>query len=364
MAALHRWSLVALAAVALITAPAAIGLLPAQGSDLTAAQLRQRVADSASVAWSGEVSSRGTLGVPDTSSFGGIVDLLGENNSLRVWWRDPQHWRVDTVRQTGETDLLRDADQMTRWVFESGTATVTPFATVRLPDASDVLPSRLAARMLAGAHADELSRLPSRRVAGHSAAGLRLTPGSPASTIDRVDVWADEDTGLPLRVEVFGAGSSLPIITTSVTSLDLRRPSSDVVDFTAPPGAEVRSRDAIDVAAGANAFAPFVLPGDLAGLGRRGDPADLGAVGIYGRGPTALIVVPLRRGLSGQVREQLSAAATARATPAGTTLQVGPLSILLTDGGRRRGTFLLAGTVTPETLTQAAADLQERVTFR
>ncbi len=51
---------------------------------------------------------------------------------------------------------------------------------------------------------DELSRLPARRVAGRSAAGLRLVPADPASTIARVDVWADEASGLPLRVEVYG----------------------------------------------------------------------------------------------------------------------------------------------------------------
>jgi outer membrane lipoprotein-sorting protein len=360
-----RWLLVAGAAVVLVAAPVVVRALPASGSDLTAPQLRERIAASSSVPWSGEVRTRGTLQVPDTRSFGGVVDLLGESKDLRVWWRDARHWRVDDTRQTGESDLVRDDDTLTRWVFESATATITPYATVRLPDASDVLPSRLASRLLGGAAAAELTRLPSRRVAGRSAAGLRLEPADPASTIDRADVWADERTGLPMRVEVYGDGDALPVVTSSLTDLDIGRPAADVTTFAAPRTATVRRRDAIDVAAGANAFAPFRLPDQVAGLERTGDEDELGAVGVYGRGPTALIVIPLRRGLAGQVRDQLSTVASARSSDAGTSLEVGPLSVLLTEGGRRsRGTFLLAGTVTPATLAQASAELATGVTFR
>ncbi len=360
-----RWLLVAGVAAALVAAPIVVRVLPASGSDVTAADLRERIAASSSVPWSGEVRTRGTLQVPDTDSFGGVVDLLGESKTLRVWWRDATHWRVDDTRQTGESDLVRDAGTLTRWVFESGTATITPYATVRLPDASDVLPSRLAARLLSGATRDEIERLPARRVAGRSAAGLRLTPADPASTIDRADVWADERSGLPLRVEVYGDGDALPVVTSTLTDVDLGRPSADVTTFEVPATATVRRRDVIDVAAGANAFAPFELPDEVAGLDRTGDEDELGAVGVYGRGPTALIVIPLRRGLAGQVRDQLSTVSSARGSDAGTAIEVGPLSVLLTEGGRRsRGTFLLAGTVTPETLAQASTELAQKVTFR
>ena len=359
----RRWTLVALVAALLAASPVLVGLRPAQGSDLTASELRRRIAASASLPWTGEVSTRGTLAVPDTSSFGGVVDLLGEDKSLRVWWRDPTHWRVDDVRQTGETDLFRDAQVMTRWVFESSTATITPYATVRLPDATDVLPSRLAARLLSGATAAELSRLPSRRIAGHDAPGLRLEPSSQASTIDHVDVWADEATGLPLRVEVFG-DDPRPVVTTRLTSLELTTPSARTTAFTPPPTAKVRNRGVVDVAAGANAFAPFLLPDALAGLARRSTDLDLGAVGVYGRGPTALIVIPLRRKLAGQVRTQLASAATSHRTEDGTALDIGPLSVLLTDGGRRSGRFLLAGSVTPATLVRAADQLAKEVRFR
>ena len=62
------------------------------------------------------------------------------------------------------------------------------------------------------------------RVAGQSAAGLRVTPGDPASTVarvtpgdpastvGRVDIWANPSSGLPLMVEVFGRGSPRPAL--------------------------------------------------------------------------------------------------------------------------------------------------------
>jgi hypothetical protein len=358
----RRWLLVALVSAVVAATPVLPRLLPSQASDLSAAQLRERIAASRDLGWSGEVRTRGSLQVPEIDSFGGVADLLGDDSTLRVWWRSDESWRVDRIRASGESDLVREGDLLTRWRFESERATASPYATVRLPDESDLVPARLARRMLAGAQDAELSRLPSRRLAGRSAPGLRLVPADDQSTIRRVDVWADARTGLPLRVEVVGVGGRLPVVTSTVTRLDPTTPDRATTSFTAPPGARVGFRDAIDVAAGANAFAPFVLPDALAGLERRGDPDELGAVGLYGRGPTALVAVPLRRRLAGQVQDQLETSGGA-GSAGGTSLTVGPLSVLLTEGGRGRGTFLLAGTVRPSVLDDAAAELVRGVSF-
>ncbi len=357
----RRWLLVGVATALALVGPNVVGAIPARGSDESASALLERIGDSGSIGWSGDVDTQGTLQIPDTDSFAGIARLLGETNDVRVWWRDPSHWRVDRVRGTGETDLVREGDSITSWVFESNTATVSPYSAVRLPGVSDLLPSQLATRLLAGARPAEISRIDARRIAGRSAPGLRLVPSGDQTTIGRVDVWADASTGLPLRVEVFDARPTRPILTSRVTRLDTDVPSSNDVSFTAAPQARIRERDAIDLAAGANVFAPFILPSTVADLARRGDPADLGAVGVYGRGPTALVATPLRRDVVGRVREQLSKAASAEQTPAGTTLSVGPLSVLLTDGRRGTGTFLLAGTVTAQTLAEAADELAQKV---
>lgn len=364
MTPVRRWLLVALTAVLCIAAPLSFDLIPAQGSDASATALRKQISASARLSWSGAATTRGTLKIPAAQSFAGLSKLLGDNNSLRVWWNSADRWRVDTVRPTGETDLIRSGTYLTSWRFESEKATQTPYSDIRLPNASDLLPPRLAARLLSGSTASELSRLGSERVAGHSAAGLRLTPADKRSTIDHADIWADISTGLPLKVEAYVAGDTRPFVTSRMTSIDYSRPKATITQFVAPHGVEVKQSQSIDVAAAANAFAPFVLPSTVAGLSRSGDAAAFGAVGAYGRGPTALIVIPLRRSLSGQVRQQFQKEKSSVTNDNGTSLQVGPLSVLLTRGGRNRGTFLLAGTVTPQTLIQAAGELRSGVTFR
>lgn len=356
--------MVAVATVAAVVLPNIGGIIPASSSDVSARTLLDQISDSRSVGWSGDVDTQGTLQIPDTDSFAGVARLLGERNDVRAWWKDPTHWRVDRVRQTGETDLVRDGDSVTSWEFESNTATISPYSSVRLPDVSDLLPNQLAARLLAGARDDEVSRIDARRIAGRDAPGVRLTPSGGQTTIGRVDVWADAATGLPLRVDVYGTGAARPVLTSEVTRLDTDAPSADDVSFAAATQAKVRNRDTVDLAAGANVFAPFTLPDAVAGLARRGEPADLGAVGVYGRGPTALVAIPLRRSVVGRVRDQLSKAASAQQTDAGTTLSVGPLSVLLTPRRRGGGTFLLAGTVTPQTLADAGTDLGQGVQVR
>jgi hypothetical protein len=295
--------------------------------------------------------------VPQSDSFATLADLLGEDNQLRVWWRGPQEWRVDRLRSTGETDLFRSRGLQVRWVFESDTATISPVSRIRLPDAADLLPATLARSLLQGVRDDELSRLPAARVAGVVAPGLRVTPDDPAATLDHVDVWMEPGSGLPLRVELHEAGGTRPVLRTEVTQLDLSPPDSSTTVFRPAASTRLNFEDAVDVAAAANAFAPFDLPPTLAGLPAR-DGEDPGAVGVYGRGPTTLIVVPLRGQVARPLRDRLETSSNARSTAVGTLAPVGPVTLLVTRGRwGRRGAFLLAGTVTPETAERAAGEL-------
>ena len=352
-----RWLTVAVVVVLVASAPLVTHAFPAQETKVSAARLLENIRGAQDLGWSGEVRSLGSVQVPlSGSTFGGVARLLGEQSDLRVWWRDRDNWRVDRIRATGESDLVRSGGLTVRWNYEENRVDFAPYSHVRLPDDVDVVPSALAARLLAGAQSRELSRLPARRVAGHDAAGLRLVPSDDRSTISRVDVWADQASGLPLRVEVYGKPAGpVPILSTELTSLDLARPPSSKVNLRFAPGIEFPRGFSMDAAAGANAFAPFTPPGSLAGLERRGRPEDFGAVGVYGRGPTALLAVPLREYVADGLRGQLRKSRNARDTGARIALEVGPLSVLLShhDGDD----FLLAGTVNPATLELAATDL-------
>lgn len=350
-----RWLVVLLVATALVATPVALAARRVPDVSRDPVALARLVLTSATWGWSGSVRSSGALQVPQSESFATLGDLLGEENQLRVWWRGPQEWRVDRLRGTGETDLFRSRGLQVRWVFESDTATVSPVSEIRLPDAADLLPATLARSLLRGVRDDELSRLPAARVAGVVAPGLRVTPDDPAASVDHVDVWAEPGSGLPLRVEVHGADPR-PVLTTEVTSLDLDPPDPATTVFRPAPSTTLAYEDAVDVAAAANAFAPDDLPATLAGLPTR-DGADPGAVGVYGRGPTALIVLPLRGQVARPLRDRLAASGSARRADGGALAAVGPVTLLVTRVPGGGGAFLLAGTVTPETAERAADEL-------
>jgi hypothetical protein len=166
-----RWLIVLLTAAAFVAMPLLISARPAAPSAISAAELASRIQQSGDRGWSGFVETAGTLQVPDSDSFATLVQLLGENTRLRVWWRNQDDWRVDRIRSTGETGLFRQGGSTIRWVFESETATYSPVSQIRLPDASDLLPPTFARSLLQGVRRNELSRLPTRRVAGIDRAG-------------------------------------------------------------------------------------------------------------------------------------------------------------------------------------------------
>jgi hypothetical protein len=354
-----RWLVVLGTAAALIGIPVAVGARPAADSGVSAADLVQRIQASGGLGWSGLAETSGNLSVPDSDSFVGLAQLLGEDNDLRVWWRSASDWRIDRIRSTGETDLIRQGPSMIRWVFESETATISPVSEVRLPDVSDLLPPTLARLMLQGAHAKELSDLPARRVAGIDAAGVRLRPAEGATSVAQVDIWADPVTGLPLRVDLYGVGDRRPVLRSTLRVIDLTPPPASATLFRPASGIRIDYEESVDVAAAANALSAYDLPGSLAGLPTR-DGKDPGAVGVYGRGPTTLLVLPLRGQVAGPLRQRLRDSGNAQETTVGTLAPVGPVGLLLTPRRTRQGALLLTGTVTGETLQRAATELLAR----
>ncbi|WP_204910950.1 hypothetical protein [Microlunatus spumicola] len=357
---MRRWLVVVLAAVLLVSLPVAVRHRPGGGPPTRpTAELLARVQGSGDVGWSGRATSRGSLALPSSDSFATLGQLLGEQVDLRAWWRSPRSWRVDRIRSTGETDTFRDGGGQVRWIFESERATFSPVSRIRLPDAVDVLPATLGRDLFQGARLDELTALAGRRVAGVDAVGLTLHPSGTETTVDHVDLWFEPATGLPLRVDLYAKGADLPVLTTAFTDLTLDAPDPDAVRFSAPAGVTLAYEESTDVAAAANALEQLDLPVSVAGLATR-DGRDPGAVGVYGRGPTTMIVFPLRGSVARPLREQLDRNAGTTQTAAGTLAPIGPITVLLTRLPGRGGGFLLAGTVTPETLTAAAADLQEQ----
>ena len=359
MTAAHRWWTVGVLVLLLLAAPVLVRALPVQDQEVSAATLLDRVRASQEVAFSGYAETAGRVVLPHTDALSSLGTLLGETHRLRVWWRDPSTWRVASLRTTGETDLVHSGDRMVHWVYESKRATVVPDVPVRLPTYADIVPNALAAYTLGGVHASEVSRLPARRVAGRDALGLRLTPDDARASVSRVDLYVDRTSAVPLEVQMFAGGSDRAFLTSRYLAFSTGRPAASVLSFDPPPDARLRYDDVVDLAAAADRFASRVPPTTLAGLPDREGAASAlrGSVGVYGRGPTILLAIPLWSRTADRLREDLQRRAGVATVDAGLVLEADPLRLILAAPETNGTSWLLAGTVTRATLTDAAAEL-------
>ena len=346
--------MVALSVTALAALPAAVSAVPAGDEDVDAATLLERVRGSDAVAYSGYGEARGDLVLPDVDQLGDLPELISGTTRLRVWWRGPDSYRVDALSLVGESDVSVGGDSTWLWESADRTATlVVGDVEFRLPRGADLLAPALGAR-LARSQAVQAERLPARRVAGVDAVGLRLRPAEPrTTTVERVDLWAEPDTGLPLRVELHPRDGDGAALTSLLLDLERTEPARERVGFSPPPGAQVDVVEVPDLAAAADRFAPFQLPVRIAGLERRQQLGDVGeGVGTYGDGFTALTVVPLDQrnagGLLDSLRQEDDDADEA-------TFSTALLQGLVARVGDRA--YLLVGTVPQDTLRRALAAL-------
>ena len=360
MTAFNRWCIVAFGVVLLIGVPLAVRQLPAHDEDVSATDLLARIEGSRNHPYSGYVESQGNLQLPITDRFTDIGALFGEQTRMRVWWRSAKQWRVDKLLVAGETDLIHNAGRTTEWSYEAAEATVSRDPDIRLPRSADLTPPELGARLLDDVDPAELSRLPARRVAGRDALGLRVAPASPQSSIDHADLWVDPATGIPLAVAVHARADGQSAFTSEFREFSDATPDAAHTRFTAPPAAEVSFDDVLDIADAANQYARVLPPVTLAGL-EKSLAADR-AVGVYGAGVTQIIVIPLRDSEATPLREQLGSWPGSRLVREGVVLSVGPLGVLLTGGHDDDG-WLLAGTVTEDTLATAARELVRNAVY-
>src|SRR5262249_60216823 len=121
-------------------------------------------------------------------------------------------WGVGLLTTTSETDTYGDAPGTWTWDSNDRRVWRTDQApgSVRLPRPADVVPPELGRRILAGATPAQLRPLAAARVAGRSVPGVRVVPDSAVSTVDHVDVWADPDSGVVVRVAVVSRGADRP----------------------------------------------------------------------------------------------------------------------------------------------------------
>jgi outer membrane lipoprotein-sorting protein len=354
----RRWAVVAAVVGVLVALPPVIGALPASDADVPAAELRQAAMRSVAQDFSGYAESAGGLTLPVGSPrFTSVVDLFSDRTQMRVWWRAETDARVDVVTAGGETSYRTDPQGGWIWAYEADRAARYTRAPLHLPAAPDLLPSSLGRRLLSEATDEELSRIGADRVAGRDALGLRITPAAEASSVHHVDVWIDPDSGLPLQVQLYAKGSGLAALDTRFLDLELTEPDASLTRFSPPPGSTVTTSEEDGVLARARRELDRVaLPGELAGLPRRHVAGAPEAVGLYGRGVTLLVVVPVSGRVAGDVAESLRGAPDAVDQPDGVRAAQGPLGLMVLDPPGR-GAYLVTGTVTLDALAAAAGEL-------
>ncbi|HUR73180.1 MAG TPA: hypothetical protein VMZ00_02835 [Sporichthya sp.] len=357
----RRWLLVAVGLAVLGSLPALVGAWPVSAAAVDLGTLRDRIL-AAEGTYAGYAESDGSLGLPDLPAIDNVGALLGGRTRLRAW-QSPAGSRIDVLTSTGERDLYESRSTLTAWDFENNVTTrLYGEPGLRLPRAADLVPPRLARRLLGGPRgAERLESLPARRVAGVAAVGLRLVPTDPETTIGHVDVWADPETGLPVEVRVTGRDGGAPGLRSRFLDLDQGSEAvpADLLVAPYPEGGERARAPVTAVGDRIDQFAPAVLPERLADRASSQVVEGGQALRTYGQGFSLFGAIALPGGLGFRVYD---AARTAGALGVdlgdgdGMLLRTPLLTLLVVSSDSGYG-YVLAGPVGAELLTRAAREL-------
>jgi outer membrane lipoprotein-sorting protein len=327
----------------------------------TAAQLLVDLQTARLDAGSGTVVEQADLGLPSLPGLAGngssdLSSLVSGSHTIRVWYSGPDKARVALLGTLGESDLITNGHDVWQWDSKTNTATHSVLSadhTAGRPDAgkrpalnpNDLPSTPQAAAAAALAAIDPTTTVTTSgaaRVAGRSAYELALQPKDTASLIGRVTVALDSVKHVPLRVQVFPAGSDKPAFQVAFTQVSFSRPDANQFKFTPPPGATVKEQ-----------------PQDQAKPATPETPDTAAQPTIVGQGWTSVIVAKLPAGAlqqatpRGDARRSLSVDSLPRVSGSwgsGHLLTSKLFSVLITDDGR-----VLAGAVHPDRLYQAAA---------
>jgi hypothetical protein len=341
--------------------PAIAAAWPVPNSPLSAGALRARIVASADVPYQGYVETSVDLDLPSLPDLGEVSSLLDGVTDQYAWYRSPGQWRADVLSGTGEDDTYQTSQGTFQFDYAQNLLTlITGTQPVRLPRAADLLPPALALRLLSFASsAAHISRLSSERVAGVDAAGLRLVPDDPDTTIGAVDIWADPGSGLPLQVEVITRGETQPILVARFLDLSESRPSLADVTPDPAPGVGMTTTALPDVSGIVNRFGP-PLPAQIAGRSQVPVPGGLADVAAYGSGFSRFAVLPLPNRVGQSALNAAEAAGAGGINLSGGTgalIETPLLTVLLAQSSFGGPVYLLTGAVTPTLLVQAGSDL-------
>ncbi|HET8680675.1 MAG TPA: hypothetical protein VFM54_02195 [Micromonosporaceae bacterium] len=339
----------------------------------SAAQLLVDLQTARLEALSGTVVLRADLGLPALPGIAGsgqLGALLNDSHTLRVWYSGPDKVRLALLGTLGESDIIRNGQDVWIWSSKDQSAThhQLPPGALSMPDGPLLDPSLLPAtpqevadRVLAALDpSTAVSTAANTTIAGRSAYELVLAPRDEASLVRQVRVAIDGERHLPLRVQVLAKGHPTPAFEVGFRQVSFARPGEEHFRFTPPPGTRVEEGG---LPGGGVPDKP-VRPGEASAPAlpdkrvlpdKPGDPDWTGPQPrVVGEAWTAVLVarVPAAGGTG-----DLPFGVLLNSLPvvqgewgSGRLLRSRLLTALLTDDGR-----LLVGAVTPERLYAVAA---------
>jgi len=375
-----RWTVPAVTAVALVGGGSAIEGLRAVADDglqaRTAAQLLVDVQQARLDGLSGTVVQKSDLGLPDlpiAGASGGtgssaLTSLVSGTHTMRIWFAGPDKARMALLGTLGESDVIRDGQDVWVWASQDKTAkhyvlptqdaagknaTAPDQSATPTPTDLPTSPQDAAEKALAAiTPSTEVTTSGTATVAGRSAYELVLKPKEATSLVAQVRVAIDGTEHVPLRVQVFAKSVAAPVFEVAFSAVDFTRPDAAQFTFNPPPGTTVtEGRTTAD--SGAKTVAP------------QPNSADIPKVIGKGWGTVLVAKMPVPDASTGtngtpsatsdktiaQLMKLVGLLPTVSGSWGSGHLMAGSaFSVLLTDDGR-----IVVGAVTPEGLYAALA---------
>lgn len=256
-----RWA----APLALVVAVGGTGIVAATAdadpklSTKTAEQLLVDLQGSDVDGLSGTVVQEAELGLPALPSMGGGADasqltsMLSGSHTVRVWYDGPDKARFALLDDDlGETNVIVNGTNLWTWSSQDNEAT---HATLPAPPSAGERPDRPgmpttpqeAARTVLDAIGPStvVSTDSAVEVADRPARELVLQPADERSLISSVRIAVDDETSVPLRLQVLGDDGQT-VAEIGFTAVDFSAPDAAQFDFNPPPGAKVTEEGALE----------------------------------------------------------------------------------------------------------------------
>jgi len=254
-----RWLIPATAAVTVIGGGAAIGTFAASADPSlpprSAAQLLVDLQTARLDGLSGTVVQRADLGLPGLPASAGrgssdLTSLVSGTHTLRIWYAGPDQARVALLGTLGESDVIRNGDDLWFWNSRAGSATHRKLSGNRPPGQPadrpthpaglPMTPQEAADRALAAVDpSTEVTVGRSAKIAGRDAYELVLATRDDASLVGQIRIAIDAREYVPLRFEVFAKGTDQPAFEMAFTQVSFDRPDPAQFAFNPPPGTRV-----------------------------------------------------------------------------------------------------------------------------